>query len=119
MLWSFEKHFTLDKKEKGLDHSLSADPIDLKMICDFAKNINSLSGVNKIKPNYKERKFIKFLEKIIYYKKIKKNQIIKEENLIIRRPQNNIKPEMYYKLIEKRVRKDFNVHEAISLKNTY
>ena len=58
-----EKHFTLDKKRKGLDHSLSADPIDLKMICDFAKNINSLSGVNKIKPNYKERKFIKFLEK--------------------------------------------------------
>ena len=115
-----EKHFTLDKKREGLDHSLSADPIDLKTICEYAKNINNLSGKNKIKPSYKERNFIKYFRKGIYIlRKLKKGQIIKKENLIIRRPQNSVKPETYQKLIGKRVRKSLNAHEGINLKYIY
>ena len=34
-----EKNFTLNKNKIGLDHSLSADPSDLKIICDYAKTI--------------------------------------------------------------------------------
>ena len=56
----FEKHFTLDKKRVGLDHSLSADPIDLKIICDYAKSINDLPGKNQINPSPHEKKFTKF-----------------------------------------------------------
>ena len=99
-----EKHF-IDKKREGLDHSLSADPIDLKTICEYAKNINNLSGKNKIKPSDKERNFIKYFRKGIYIlRKVKKGQIIKE-NLIIRRPQNSVKPKTYQKLIGKEGKK--------------
>ena len=44
-----------------------------------------------------------FLEKeFILQKKIEKNHIIKKKDIIIRRPQNKIKPEMYYKIVGKK-----------------
>ena len=39
----FEKHFTLNKNRKGLDHSLSADPSDLKIISGFKIQKNLVS----------------------------------------------------------------------------
>jgi len=115
-----EKHFTLNKNKAGLDHSLSADPIDLKIICDYAKNLKYLPGKEIINPSAHERKHKKFFRKGIYVnKKLFKNQVIKEENLIIRRPENETKPEMYSKLIGKKVKNPLDLHDAINLKNTY
>ena len=98
-----EKHFTLDKKKNGLDHNLSADPKDLKIICDFAKNYKISLGKKQIEPNPIEFKFRKLFRKGIYAKKIiKKNKIINQDDLIIRRPENTIKPEKYFYLIGKK-----------------
>ena len=115
-----EKHFTLNKYKIGLDHSLSADPRDLKIICDYAKNIKFLGGKNKITPSKNEIKYSKFSRKGIYVnKKITKDHFIKKENLIIRRPQNMTKPELYSKLIGKKAKKNLNLNESIILKNVY
>ena len=115
-----EKHFTLNKDKSGLDHSLSADPIDLKIICDYAKSIKILPGNDNINASKFERKFTKFFRKGIYStQKLRKNHIIKKKDLIIRRPQNNIKPEMYDKLIGKKVKKLINLGEAVNLKNLF
>jgi len=115
-----EKHFTLNKNKIGLDHSLSADPSDLKIICDYAKTIKILGGKKQITPLKHERKYSKFSRKGIYVnKKIIKNQFIKKENLIIRRPQNMTKPDLYSKLIGKKAKKNLNFHESINLKNVY
>ena len=115
-----EKHFTLNKKKIGLDHSLSADPKDLRIICEYAKNVNFLPGANKINPSAKERKFTKHFRKGVYInKRVLRNQKIKKENIIIRRPQNNIKPDMYYKLIGKIAKKQLNIYESVNLKKIY
>jgi|TARA_B100001063_G_C16759020_1_gene554866 N,N'-diacetyllegionaminate synthase len=115
-----EKHFTLDKKRVGLDHSLSADPIDLKIICDYANSINDLPGKNQINPSPHEKKFTKFFRKGIYANKVlSKNQVIKRKDLIIRRPENKCKPDMYWKLIGKRVKKKINLHDPINFKEIY
>jgi len=115
-----EKHFTLDKKRVGLDHSLSADPIDLKIICDYAKSINDLPGKGKINPSSQEQKFTKFFRKGIYAnKKLSKNQVIKRDDLIIRRPENKSKPEVYWKFIGKKIKKTINLHDSISFKELY
>tara|TARA_B100002019_G_scaffold289826_1_gene306253 strand:+ start:125 stop:1141 length:1017 start_codon:yes stop_codon:yes gene_type:complete len=115
-----EKHFTLNKNRKGLDHSLSADPSDLKIICDYAKSIKILPGKNNIDVPQYERKFTKFFRKGIYSTKdLKKNHIIKKKDIIIRRPQNKIKPEMYYKIVGKKVKKLIYSDESINLKKLY
>ena len=56
-----EKHFTLNKKFKGTDHILSADPVDLK---NLSKNINTIScllGKEVKKPSVKENKIKNFM----------------------------------------------------------
>ena len=39
-----EKHFTLDKKLIGWDHSISADPQELKIIVNEGRKIFSMLG---------------------------------------------------------------------------
>ena len=95
-----EKHFTLNKNRKGLDHSLSADPSDLK-ICDYAKSIKILLEKIILMSRSMKGNLQKFLEEFLFYKRFEKNHIIKKD-IIIRRPQNKIKPEMYYKIVGKK-----------------
>ena len=114
------KTFYLNRNRKGVDHSLSADPSDLKIICDYAKSIKILPGKNNIDVPQYERKFTKFFRKGIYSTKdLKKNHIIKKKDIIIRRPQNKIKPEMYYKIVGKKVKKLIYSDESINLKKLY
>ena len=88
-----EKHFTLNKKLEGPDHALSADEYDLKLICEFAKNITILSGNGKISPTIEELKIKELARKSIYVKKgIFKNERFTEKNLEIRRPKGFIDP---------------------------
>lgn len=42
-----EKHVTLSKTAFGTDHILSADPLDMKMLGEYAKRITSLLGDGK------------------------------------------------------------------------
>ena len=115
-----EKHFTLDKKKIGLDHSLSADPFDLKIICDYAKNFNLLLGHKKIIPSSYERNFKRLFRKGIYYNKtINKNEVITKKHLIIRRPENSTRPDFYNFIVGKKAKKKVNVLTAVNLKNLY
>ena len=70
----FSEVTTLEKKKNGLDHNLSADPKDLKIICDFAKNYKISLGKKQIEPNPIEFKFRKLFRKGIYAQKIIKKE---------------------------------------------
>ena len=103
-----EKHFTFNKNKIGLDHQLSADPYELKIICDFAKNYKLFFGVEKINPSNYEKSFRKLFRKGIYFRKdIKRGKKIDEKDIIVRRPMNKIKPADYKKIINKIAKKDF------------
>jgi len=111
-----EKHFTLNKKRVGLDHALSADPDDLKIICDFAKQYSLFKGKNSIEPTRYERSFQKFFRKGIYFKKdIKRNKKLDIYDLIIRRPKNNTPPKYYNKIINMIASKNFSKNESVNL----
>ncbi len=56
-----EKHFTMDKKLKGTDHILSADPVDLKKISFEIKKISDLLGQQIKQPTSKENKIKHFM----------------------------------------------------------
>jgi N,N'-diacetyllegionaminate synthase len=118
-----EKHFTLNKKFEGPDHALSADEYDLKLICEFAKNINILSGTGKINPTVKELKIKKLARKSIFVKKdISKNEFFTEANLEIRRPKGFFDPISLNKIINnksiKKIKAGTNLR-ASYIKNFY
>ena len=101
-----EKHFTLNKKQDGPDHILSADEKDLKIICEFSQSINEMKGKGKINPSSEELKIKKFARKGIYLKDgINKGEKIKFENLEFKRPLNNFDPSMIKKIVGKTARK--------------
>ena len=103
-----EKHFTLNKNKIGLDHKLSADPKDLKTLCDFAKNYKNLLGDRKINPSKYEKSFRKFFRKGVYFRRdIKKGKKILEEDIIVRRPMNTTDPKDVKKIIGKVTKKYF------------
>ena len=110
-----EKHFTLNKKFEGPDHALSADEYDLKLICEFAKNITLLSGNGKISPTIEELKIKKLARKSIYVKReIFKNERFAEKNLEIRRPKGFIDPIFWDQVINRISTK--NIKAGTSLK---
>ena len=58
---TIEKHFTLNKKFKGTDHVLSADPKDLKEISEKIKKISKMLGKEMNRPSTMENRIKKFM----------------------------------------------------------
>ena len=57
-----EKHFTLNKRFKGTDHILSADPKELNLLSNNIRNILDLLGKEIKKPSQKEIKIKSFMK---------------------------------------------------------
>lgn len=88
-----EKHFTLDRNIDGPDHAASLEPIELKQMVSSIRNIEkSLGSFNK-KPSKSEINNIEIARKSIHLNKnMLKNQIITEDDLIMKRPGTGISP---------------------------
>ena len=115
-----EKHFTNDKKLKGNDHYHSMDEDDLKTLIKNIKKINQITGktISKkvLRCETKSRKFAR--RSIVVEKKIYKNQIITNDNIIALRPNIGISVDMgqsYWKKSKKRLKK----HHSLSMKDLY
>ncbi len=110
-----EKHFTIDKNQKGADHELSADYHDLKQIVDFANNFKSYLGQGKIEPSKKEINYRKFFRKSLYFNKsLKKNKIITLKDIIIKRPRSYFDPKNLKKIIGKKIVKNVKKYDPIT-----
>ena len=81
-----EKHFTLDKTSVGPDHASSIEPSELKELVHGANIIFEYN--NKIKKIFKEEKQIIAWarESVVTEKNIKKNEIINEKMVWVKRP---------------------------------
>lgn len=111
-----EKHFTLDKNMEGPDHKASLEPEELKQMVQSIRNIEMAMGKSEKFPTDSERKNIEIARKSIVAKcKIKKDEILTEKNLSIKRPGNGISPMEWYDVIGTKARKDFEEDEMISL----
>jgi N,N'-diacetyllegionaminate synthase len=107
-----EKHFTLNKNWIGADHELSADYKDMKIICDFSKNYQKLSGNGLIEPTTKEKKMRKFFRKSIVAKQdIEKNEKISLVKVEGRRPGKYVGIENLGKILNKKIKKKIKKDE--------
>ncbi|MHA1491129.1 MAG: N-acetylneuraminate synthase family protein [Promethearchaeota archaeon] len=89
-----EKHFTIDKDLHGWDHEISADPTELKVICEESKNISKALGTFKrIVSEAEKEKMKKFRRSIIVNRKMAIGEKIELNDLRFKRPGTGISPD--------------------------
>lgn len=109
-----EKHFTLNKFDKGPDHRTSIDFDELKSLTYKNNLINKLfkSGEKKIfKSEVENRKIAR--KSLVARKKIIKGKIIKLSDLTAKRPADGISPMKIKTYLGQKARKNFDQDEKI------
>lgn len=115
-----EKHFTLDKKMKGLDHSLSANPIEFKTLVERIRAVEKMSGTGLKSCQQSELQNRIYARRSIVAKvTIQKGTIIKQEMLAVKRPAIGIEPKYLHKLLRKKALRKICAEEAIKWKDVY
>lgn len=110
-----EKHFTLDKNMVGWDHKISADPEDLKTICDAAKcGYKMLGTYNKVVSEDEERRNA-FQRSIVAARDIYEGEVIQEADIDYKRPGTGIPPKYYEFVVGKTAKRDIAYDEIIQM----
>lgn len=113
-----EKHFTLDKDLPGWDHEISANPIEMKTICEDSKKITAaLGNVFRTVSDEEEQKKYKFRRSIVSSKKLKKGDVITESDLAFKRPGTGIPPNEYNYLIGRKLNTDLEEDSLLNWNN--
>lgn len=114
-----EKHFTDDKTLEGNDHYHAMDKVDLQNFRDISNRIFlSLGGFirkNYIKTEKLSRRQAR--RSLIIVGNLKKNQILKESNLICKRPGTGISPVYLHKVLGKKVRHNLKDDHILTWKD--
>ena len=108
-----EKHFTLDCNMEGPDHKASLEPNQLKTMVLAIRNIETALG-SRIKKLSNSEKNLNIVRKSIVAKsKIKKNEILNENNIAVKRPGGGICPMKWDKVLGTNAIKDYDEDEKI------
>lgn len=109
-----EKHFTLDKKMSGPDHSFSIDPDGLKTLVSQLKTISKMKGNGIKTPRESELKMRSAIRKSLTAKKrIRQGETITSELISVKRPAEGIEPKYFQQIIGKKATKDIEEDSAI------
>ena len=109
-----EKHFTLDKKLSGPDHKASLEPDELAEMIRQIRDVEKILGSSEKKPTDSEKTIMKSVRKsIIAGNNIRKDEIIKKEMLMVKRPGTGISPADIDKIIGRKTKKDITIDEIL------
>ena len=110
-----EKHFTIDKDLPGWDHEISADPQEMKIICQESKNIvKSLGGHTRIVSNAEEEKKKKFRRSLVVVNDLKKGHVLTAEDLTAKRPGTKISPDQLEFVVGRALNQDVGNDELLN-----
>ncbi len=109
-----EKHMTLDKTMPGPDHKASLDTKEFAQLVKAIRHIEKAMGDGVKSPQKSEIKNIATIRKSIYARnKILQGQIIKDEDLVIRRPAQGLLPKEIEGVIGRRAKRDIKENALI------
>ena len=98
-----EKHFTLDKKMEGPDHSFSILPTDMQQLITKFRLIEKIKGDGNKVPNDAEmNNKIAIRKSLTCSKFIKNGESLSFDNIAIKRPGNGIEPKFWEQVIGKK-----------------
>lgn len=110
-----EKHFTLDKNMEGWDHKVSADPAELKAICDAAREGCLMLGAYTKNVNEDIERRNAFQRSIVAARDIKKGHIFTESDIAYKRPGTGIAPKYIDFILGKEARRNIKYDELIQM----
>ena len=113
-----EKHFTLDKSAKGLDHASSIEPNELKELVIGANEIYNSKKIKVKKILKEEKQIISWArESVVSVQNIKKGEKFNEKNISTKRPNaknGEIESKYFYKVLGKRSKKDVKKNKTLN-----
>jgi len=105
----FEKHFTLDRREGGVDSEFSMEPDEFKEMVSAVSNAILASGENFFGASPRESKSLQFRRSLYISKDMKKGDILTPENLRAIRPGSGLPPKYISLLLGKKVNTDLEI----------
>lgn len=109
-----EKHFTTDKNMVGWDHKISADPTELKTICDASKIAHLMLGSYQKKVVESEERRNAFRRSIVAARHIKAGETITLSDLDFKRPGIGLEPKYASVLVGRKASRDIKYDQIIS-----
>ena len=109
-----EKHFILDRNEKGPDSEFSINPVELTLLCKETKDAWLSLGCAGYERKPAEEANIKFRRSIYFVKDISAGDVITQEHIRRIRPGFGLSPKFEKEIIGKVVKKDIKSGTATS-----
>lgn len=94
-----EKHFTLDKEMFGWDHKVSANPEELRMICEAAGRGSKMMGTPYKVVFESEERLSAFRRSVVVTRDLPKGHILTEDDIDYKRPGDGIEPKHWERII--------------------
>ena len=112
-----EKHFKLDEYNCP-DEEVSLCPKDFKYMVDSIRNIEKSFGNGSMEISDEEKKSRVSLRKGIYYRvDKKKNEIIFEDDLLLRKPSGEVGIDKFHEIVGKKLLSDVKADSEVKLKD--
>ena len=112
-----EKHFTLDRKEGGVDSEFSMEPDEMKQLVIESNRAWLSLGKIFYGSTKSEKKSIKFRKSIYVIKKIKKNEKFTKNNIKIIRPGYSLEPKYFNEILGLKSNKNFEIGDILKKSN--
>ena len=112
-----EKHFTLNKKSKGVDSKFSLEPKELSALVNESYIAWKSLGNIFYGPTKNEKNSLIFRRSIYVVKDIKKGQVLTKDNIKVIRPGLGLHPINYFKVIGKKISKNCKKGDPLKSKN--
>ena len=109
-----EKHFILDRNDKGPDSTFSIEPDELRNLCQSTREAWLSLGKAGYERKPAEQANIKFRRSIYFVKDMQKGDIINEEHIRRIRPGYGLAPKYFVDLLGKQVSRDIDRGTAAS-----
>jgi len=109
-----EKHFTLSRKEGGVDSAFSMEPQEMKQLVEEIKRAWESLGKVKYGPTKEEKKSLVFRRSLYIVKDIKKGDVFTKDNIKSIRPGYGLAPKYYEKILGEKVNIDMKKGTAIT-----
>jgi N-acetylneuraminate synthase len=104
-----EKHFTLNRKDKGPDSEFSIEPKYMERLCKEAKDAWIALGSSGYKQKNAEEKSKIFRRSIYFVRKIPAGSVITKNDIRRIRPGMGLAPKFFNTLIGKKLKKDVDI----------
>jgi sialic acid synthase SpsE len=110
-----EKHFTIDKDLPGWDHEISVNPEEMKKIVEGSKKIyHSLGNFKRVVSKAEEDKKKVFRRSIVLNKTLKAADVIREEDISLKRPGTGFSPDQIKFVVGKKLKRDFEADRILT-----